>query len=405
MSEPSTQIQQERAAGLLLIAAAAAALLLANGPWAATYHHALDARIGPAMPRLGQMSVHQWIADAAMALFFLLVGLEVKREWYEGRLAEPAERRLPIIAAAAGMAVPAIVYLGVTGLDPALSRGWAIPAATDIAFAIGVLAILGRHAPPSIKLLLVTIAIVDDIGAVIVIALAYTDSLDVVALGGAIALAAAMAALGQFGVRRLWPLLAGFVLLWLLVLASGVHPTIAGVLAALTIPLGRGEAHSPLRQLEHAIHPWVMFGIVPLFGLASAGVSLDAGLGALVQPLPLGVLLGLVIGKQLGVFAAIWGAVRWGLAPMPGGATWRHVHGAALLCGIGFTMSLFIGALAFPGDPARVDAARIGTLAGSLIAALAGWAVLRFAAPVPGERAEDSDEAEDVGELFAADED
>jgi len=401
MSASPSQIRRERLAGLLLIAAAAAALLLANGPWAEAYHHALDARIGPAMPRLGVMSVHQWIADGAMALFFLLVGLEVKREWLDGRLAGAAERRLPIIAAAAGMAVPALVYLGVTGFDPALARGWAIPAATDIAFAIGVLAILGRYAPPSIKLLLVTIAIVDDIGAVIVIALAYTAELDIFALGAALAVAAAMAALGQFGVRRLWPYLAGFVILWLLVLASGVHPTVAGVLAALTVPLGRGEPHSPLRRLEHAVHPCVMFGIVPLFGLASAGVSLGGGLGALAQPLPLGVLLGLFAGKQLGVFAAIWATVRSGLAPMPGGASWRHLYGAALLCGIGFTMSLFIGALAFPDDPARVDGARIGTLAGSLLAALAGWAVLRFAAPVPGGRADD---VEDVGELFAADE-
>ena len=401
MSAQPTQIIHERNAGLLLIAAAGAALLLANGPWAGTYHHILDARVGPAMPRLGVMSVHQWIADAAMALFFLLVGLEVKREWLDGRLAGTAERRLPIIAAAAGMAIPALVYLGVTQVDPALQRGWAIPAATDIAFAIGVLAILGRHAPPSIKLLLVTIAIVDDIGAVIVIALAYTAELDIAALGAALVLAAAMAAMGRIGVRRLWPYLAGFILLWLLTLASGVHPTVAGVLAALTIPLGRGEQHSPLKHLEHAIHPWVMFGIVPLFGLASAGVSLGGGLGALAKPLPLGVLLGLVIGKQLGVFGAIWGAVRLRLAPMPGGATWRHVYGAALLCGIGFTMSLFIGALAFPGDPAKVDGARIGTLAGSLIAALAGWAVLRLAAPVTGERADD---VEDVEELFAADE-
>ena len=401
MTDAARQIRSERRAGLLLVAAAAAALLLANSPWAAAFHHGLEARIGPAMPRFGVMSVHQWIADGAMALFFLLVGLEVKREWLDGRLAGAAERRLPIIAAAAGMALPALVYLLVTGIDPVLVRGWAIPAATDIAFAIGVLAILGRHAPSSIKLLLVTIAIVDDIGAVIVIALAYTASLDIVALGGALALALGMAAIGQFGVRRLWPFLAGFVLLWLLVMASGVHPTVAGVLAALTIPLGRGEPHSPLKRLEHALHPWVMFGIVPLFGLASAGVSLKGGLGILAQPLPLGVLLGLVIGKQIGVFGAIWGAVRLGLAPMPHCATWRHVHGAALLCGIGFTMSLFIGALAFPGDPAQVDRARIGTLAGSLIAALAGWAVLRFAAPVSGEQAEDM---EDVAELFAGDE-
>jgi NhaA family Na+:H+ antiporter len=401
MSDPSTQVRQERLAGLLLIVAAAAALAVANSPWAAAYHHALEARVGPAMPRLGVMSVHQWIADGAMALFFLLVGLEVKREWLDGRLAGAAERRLPIIAAAAGMALPALVYLLVTGFDPVLLRGWAIPAATDIAFAIGVLAILGRHAPPSIKLLLVTIAVVDDIGAVIVIALAYTASLDIIALGGALALALGMAAMGQFGVRRLWPFLAASVLLWLLVMASGIHPTVAGVLAALTVPLGRGEPHSPLKRLEHALHPWVMFGIVPLFGLASAGVSLNGGFAILAQPLPLGVLLGLVIGKQLGVSGAIWGAVRLGLAPMPHFATWRHVHGAALLCGIGFTMSLFIGALAFPGEPAQVDRARIGTLAGSLIAALAGWAALRFAAPVSGAEVEDM---EDVAELFAGDE-
>jgi NhaA family Na+:H+ antiporter len=399
MSDPSTQVRQERLAGLLLIVAAAAALAVANSPWAAAYHHALEARVGPAMPRLGVMSVHQWIADGAMALFFLLVGLEVKREWLDGRLAGAAERRLPIIAAAAGMALPALVYLLVTGFDSVLLRGWAIPAATDIAFAIGVLAILGRHAPPSIKLLLVTIAIVDDIGAVIVIALAYTASLDIIALGGALALALGMAAMGQFGVRRLWPFLAASVLLWLLVMASGIHPTVAGVLAALTIPLGRGEPHSPLKRLEHALHPWVMFGIVPLFGLASAGVSLEGGLAILAQPLPLGVLLGLVIGKQLGVFGAIWGAVRLGLAPMPHLATWRHVHGAALLCGIGFTMSLFIGALAFPETPADIDAAKVGTLAGSILSAIVGFLVLRSAAPVTTS----AEELEQSQEIFAGD--
>jgi NhaA family Na+:H+ antiporter len=248
--------------------------------------------------------------------------------------------------------------------------------------------------------LLVTIAIVDDIGAVVVIALAYTADLDLAALGGALGVAAAMAALGRLGVRALWPFLAGFVVLWLLVLTSGIHPTVAGVLAALTVPLAQGEQSSPLKRLEHAIHPWVMFLVVPLFGLASAGVSLSGGPGLLVQPIPLGVALGLLIGKQLGVFAAIWAMVRLRLAPMPGGATWRHVHGAALLCGIGFTMSLFIGALAFPADTAKIDAAKIGILAGSLLSALAGWALFRFA-PTTTSRADD---LEDVGELFAADE-
>ena len=401
MSEPSTQIRQERLAGLLLIVAAAAALVVANSPWAAAYHHALEARVGPAMPRLGVMSIHQWIADAAMALFFLLVGLEVKREWYEGRLSTPAERRLPIIAAIAGMAVPALLYLGVTGGDPALVNGWAIPAATDIAFAIGVLAILGRHAPPAIKLLLVTIAIIDDIGAVIIIAVAYTADLDRGALAGALVVAGAMAAMGQFGVRCLAFFLAGFAILWLLVLASGVHPTIAGVLAALTIPLGRGEDASPLLRLEHGLHPWVMFGIVPLFGLASAGVALEGGLGALASPLPLGILLGLFVGKQAGVLAAVYGVVRLGLAPMPRGTGWRHLWGAAALCGIGFTMSLFIGALAFPASPGLVEAAKLGTLAGTLLSAVAGYFILRTAPALAG--APDADDESEAEEIFCAD--
>ena len=400
MSMRAAQLREERFAGLLLMAAAAVALLLANGPLAASYHHLLETRIGPAMPRLGVMSIHAWIADALMALFFLLVGLEVKREWYEGRLSTPAERRLPIIAAMVGMAVPALVYLGVTRGDAALANGWAIPAATDIAFAIGVLAILGRHAPASLKLLLVTVAIIDDIGAVIIIAVAYTADLDRGALAGALAIAGAMAAMGQFGVRRLTPFIIGFVILWLLVLASGVHPTVAGVLAALTIPLGKGEGRSPLRRLEHAIHPWVMFGIVPLFGLASAGVALDGGIAALAQPLPLGILAGLFIGKQVGVFAAIVAVVKSGLAPMPQGTNWRQLWGAACLTGIGFTMSLFIGALAFPGSPALVEAAKIGTLAGSLLSALGGFVILRTAPPVES-TPEDEEHCDDI---FAADE-
>jgi len=401
MSEPSdtSHAAQERAAGLLLLAAAGLAALLANSPLAPAYHHLLHLQFGPSFPRLGVMSIHQWIADGAMTLFFLLVGLEVKREWLEGRLATAAARRLPIIAAVAGMALPALIYLTVAGAEPDLRRGWAIPAATDIAFAIGVLAILGRHAPASIKLLLVTIAIVDDIGAVIVIALAYTADLDLAALAGALALTVAMAAMGRAGVQRIWPYLAAGLLLWLLVLASGVHPTIAGVLAALTLPLGP-EERSPLTRLEHSIHPWVMFGVVPLFGFASAGVALGGGADLIAEPLPLAVALGLFLGKQLGVFAAIWSSVRWGIAAMPSGARWRHVYGASLLCGIGFTMSLFIGALAFPGQPDKIDAAKIGTFAGSLLSAFAGWLMLRLA-PIADDR---SDDVEEVAELFGGDE-
>ncbi|MCY7339103.1 MAG: Na+/H+ antiporter NhaA [Sphingomonas bacterium] len=395
MSEPATFPQRERAAALLLAAAALAALLAANSRFAAYYLGVIEAHVGPALPRLGVPSVHAWVADGLMAIFFLLVGLEVKREWIEGRLSTPAERRLPIIAAAGGMALPALVYLGVTGFDPDLVRGWAIPAATDIAFVIGILAILGRHAPPSIKLLLVTVAIVDDIGAVIIIAVAYTADLDGAALAAALVLTGAMAAMGQFGVRRLWPFLIGFGLLWLLVLASGIHPTIAGVLAAVTVPIARGEASSPLKRLEHAIDPWVMFGIVPLFGFVSAGVALGGGLSTLAQPLPLAVLLGLFIGKQLGVSGAIWGCIRSGIAPLPRGTTWRHLWGAATLCGIGFTMSLFIGALAFPGDAARIDQAKLGTLAGSLLSALFGYWLLRTA-PAATPDAEDEAAAADI---------
>ena len=392
--------QQEKFAGLLLIASAGVALLAANSGFADAYHHILEFKLGPAMPRMGQMSFHYWIADGLMAIFFLLVGLEVKREWYDGRLSTPAERRLPIIAAAAGMAVPALVYLTVTGFDPALIRGWAIPSATDIAFAIGILALLGPRSNPAIKLLLVTIAIVDDIGAVAIIALVYTASLDGLAIAAAVGVLAVMGVLNQFGVRRLWPYLACFLLLWVAMLASGIHATISGVLAALAIPLGKGEARSPLKRLEHILHPWVMFGIVPLFGLASAGVELN-GIGALFAPLPLAIASGLFLGKQVGVFGAIWLADRAGFALRPPTARWSELYGAALLCGVGFTMSLFIGALAFPDAPEAVEAAKIGILAGSLLSAVAGWALLRF---LPGTDFSEEDIAE-AEEIFGEDQD
>jgi NhaA family Na+:H+ antiporter len=263
------------------------------------------------------------------------------------------------------------------------------------------LAILGRRVPASIKLLLVTVAIVDDIGAVIIIALFYTADLNVPALAAALAVAGGMAALGQFGVRRLWPFMAGFVLLWVMMLASGVHATIAGVLTALTVPLGLGEDRSPLKRLEHRVHPWVMFGIVPLFGFSSAGVKLSGGLGTVLQPLPLAIFAGLFVGKQAGIFGAIWLAEKLKIAARPRGIGWRHIYGASLLCGIGFTMSLFIGALAFPSAPQLVDAAKVGILVGSSLSAVAGYLVLRFSRPVASSR-EDLGEA---GELFGADED
>lgn len=382
--------EREKYAGLLLIAAAALALVAANSAVAETYHDLLNTRAGPAMPRFGTLSAHHWVADGLMAIFFLLVGLEVKREWYHGRLATRAQRRLPILAAASGMAVPAAFYLLAIGFDPALTRGWAIPSATDIAFAIGILALLGDRANPTIKLLLVTIAIVDDIGAVMIIAVVYTASLDGVAIATALVILFAMGGLNLFRVRSLWPYMFGFVLLWVAMLASGIHATIAGVLAALAVPLGDSERTSPVKRLEHAIHPWVMFGIVPLFGFVSAGVEIR-GFEDLFRPVPFAIAAGLFAGKQIGVFGAIWLADRTGVAPRPDHARWLELYGASLLCGVGFTMSLFIAALAFPQSPDAAESAKLGILAGSLLSAVAGYCVLRIATPVsfsPEDRSE-----------------
>lgn len=384
-------LDNEALGGLILLGAAALALVAANSGAAGAYDRLLHADLGPALsPRLGPMSVHMWINDGLMTLFFLLVGLEIKREFLDGALATWDKRRLPLIAAAAGMAVPALVFLAFAGGDPVLTRGWAIPAATDIAFALGVLALLGPRVPASLKLFLTTVAIADDLGAVAIIAFAYTDRLDPAALGAAAATLAALFALARWGVTRLWVYLAGAALLWYFVLLSGVHPTIAGVLAAAAIPIVRtpGAPDAPasaLHRLEHGLSPWVAFLIVPLFGFANAGVPLaGVGLGALLAPLPLGVAAGLIAGKQAGIFAAVRISVRLGLARPPAKATWLQLYGVAMLCGIGFTMSLFIGALAFPGRPDLAEQARLGILAGSFASALAGYALLRFA-PLPPE--------------------
>jgi NhaA family Na+:H+ antiporter len=382
-------LRSEAAGGIALIAAAATALVVANSPLAPAYFALLHAQAGP-------LAVHLWINDAAMALFFLLVGLEIKREFVSGELANWAQRRLPVVAAAAGMAVPALVYLAVTFARPELRAGWAIPAATDIAFAIGVLALLGSRVPVSLKLFLTTVAIVDDMGAVAIIAFAYTAAIDTGALVAAALVLLVMAGLNRWGVTRLAIYLPLAVLLWYFVFRSGVHATIAGVLAALTIPIGSDEARSPLHRLEHGLHPWSAFLIVPLFGFANAGVSF-AGLSPaiLLAPLPLGIALGLFLGKQAGIFGGIWIADRLRFAARPAGANWRQVYGVALLAGIGFTMSLFIGGLAFPGNAALADEVKIGVLAGSLLSAMAGFAVLRFSARAAG--ADDSAAATSPG--------
>ncbi len=380
-------LKSEAAGGIILIAAAALAMVIANlDAMSEAYFHLLHLETGPVIsPKYGPMTIHLWVNDALMAVFFLLVGLEIKREFVDGRLATWERRRLPFIAAAAGMVVPALVYLAVTRGDAALAQGWAIPAATDIAFAIGVLAILGKRAPASLKLFLTTVAIVDDMGAVLIIALAYTAGLKSLALLGAAVVMAVMYALNKSNVLRLWPYLLLGLVLWYFVFLSGVHATIAGVLTAMMIPIvktpGTPDAHeSPLHRLEHALHGWVAYLVVPVFGFANAGVSLSGLSPAIIlEPLPLAVLLGLFLGKQFGIFAAIWGAVKLGIAERPGGASWTQIYGVAMLAGIGFTMSLFIGGLAFPGNELLIDEVKIGVLLGSILSAVAGYLILRGA--------------------------
>jgi Na+:H+ antiporter, NhaA family len=381
-----TFLASEAAGGILLMTAAMLAMMAANSAVSADYFHFLHAVTGPVLtPKLGPMTVHLWINDGLMAIFFLLVGLEIKREFVDGHLATWADRRLPIIAAAAGMFVPAIVYLAIAGGDPALVRGWAIPAATDIAFAIGVLALLGSRAPTSLKLFLTTVAIVDDMGAVAIIALFFTDELNIAALAAAAVIWLAMMALNRGKVTALTPYLILTALLWYATLLSGVHATIAGVMAAFAVPFRRTLAapdaeDSTLHRLEHMLAKPVAFAIVPLFGFANAGVSLDGiGLAQAFAPLPLGIALGLFVGKQIGIFGAIWSAVKLGIAIRPAHANWAQVYGVSLLCGIGFTMSLFIGGLAFTG-PEQGDAVKIGVLMGSLASAIAGAAVLYLGA-------------------------
>ena len=368
-------LTSEAGGGLVLIAAAALALALANSQAAPAYFGLLEAYVGG-------LSVLHWINDALMAVFFLMVGLEIKREFLDGQLSTWPRRVLPGIAAAGGMAGPALIYVALAGSAPLILRGWAIPTATDIAFALGVLALLGSRVPVSLKIFLTALAIIDDLGAVAIIAAFYTADLSLTWLTLALGVLGLLAGLNRAGIRRLTPYLALGAVLWFLVLQSGVHATLAGVALALTVPLqvspGRpDDPTSPLHILEHALQPWVAYLIVPVFGFANAGVSL-AGMdaSALLAPVTLGVAAGLFAGKQLGVFLTTWGVVRLGLADCPEDATWAQVYGVSLLCGIGFTMSLFIGLLAFPASPELQAQVKVGVLAGSLLSALAGLLVL-----------------------------
>ncbi|MCA0199751.1 MAG: Na+/H+ antiporter NhaA [Proteobacteria bacterium] len=374
-------LKSEAAGGILLMGAAVAAMIAANSPVAGLYTQVLQTYLGP-------LSVLHWVNDGLMAVFFFLVGLEIKREFVAGHLATWSDRILPMFAAAGGMAVPAVVYLFVTRDTQGLGRGWAIPSATDIAFAIGVVTLLGKRVPISLKLFLTTVAIVDDMGAVAIIALAYTDNIRGIALLAALLIMGVMFVLNRTKVTHLAPYLLLALALWGAIFMSGVHATIAGVLAACMIPirntvLEAQQSVSPLHRLEHALHPWVAYAIVPLFGFANAGVSL-AGLGLehVLAPLPLGIALGLFLGKQVGIFSTVWICVQLRLTQKPSGATWAQVYGIALLCGIGFTMSLFIGGLAFK-DPLLLDEVKIGVLGGSVISAVVGYSLLRLSGREP----------------------
>ena len=370
--------ESEAAGGLILMGVTVLALIAANSALA-------DAYFGILKTYVFGLSVLHWINDLLMAVFFLLVGLEIKREFLDGQLSTWPRRVLPGIAALGGMVVPALIFVAVTWSEPGLIRGWAIPAATDIAFALGVLAILGSRVPASLKVFLTALAILDDLGAIVIIALFYTGDLAASMLGAAALCVLVLIALNRFGVTTLVPYLALGALLWFFVLKSGVHATLAGVVLALTIPLQpepkkTREEDSPLHRLEHALQPWVAYAIIPIFGFANAGVSFEGiSLDAVFAPLPLGIALGLFLGKQIGVFTFSEAAIRLGLADVPAGASRLQCYGVALLCGIGFTMSLFIGALAFPDQPELNDATKIGVLTGSVVSALAGWLLLRFA--------------------------
>ena len=376
-------------AGILLITVAALAMVVANSPLSSAYSDLLHGYLFP-KEIFKLNTVHLWVNDALMAIFFFVVGMEVKRELLEGNLSDPKQRTLPVLAAIAGMAAPAAVYLLIAGGEPGLTRGWAIPAATDIAFAMGVVGLLGTRVPAVLRLFLLTVAIVDDIGAVVIIALFYTANLDMTWLLASLLVFGGMIAMNRLRVDSIAPYIIGALILWFCVLNSGIHATIAGVLAAFTIPLRRRNGADLLEDIEHPLLPWNAYLVVPVFGFANAGVDLRSmGLEALLDPLPLAVAAGLVIGKQVGIFSMVYTVDKLGIARKPEGCTWPEVWGVTILCGIGFTMSLFIGELAFAGtsDMAVLlrDEAKIGILLGSLISAVLGYTVLRMTAKHPND--------------------
>ncbi|RSV80543.1 Na+/H+ antiporter NhaA [Klebsiella aerogenes] len=363
------------AGGIVLIMFSLAAIIVANSSLSEGYESLLKHKV------VG-LSVEHWVNDALMAVFFMMVGLEIKRELITCQLATWSQRSLPGFAALGGMAVPALIYVGFNAGNEETLSGWAIPAATDIAFALGVLAMLGSRVPASLKIFLSALAILDDMGVVVIIALFYTSDISLLMLGGAAAMVALLFILNRTGVTRLLPYLLTGGILWFFMLKSGVHATIAGILLAFFIPLRFRDSDGivPLDRLEHAINPWVTFIILPLFGFANAGVALSGlTMDDLLSPVPVGVALGLFLGKQAGIFGFSLLAVISGLAKRPANSSWLQVYGVTILCGIGFTMSLFIGNLAFSGSPLLIDEVKVGVLAGSVLTALMGILILRFA--------------------------
>ncbi|MEF2522519.1 Na+/H+ antiporter NhaA [Vibrio mimicus] len=370
--------KMESAGGILLVIAAAIAMFIANSSMGEGYQVILHTYV------FG-MSISHWINDGLMAVFFLLIGLEVKRELLEGALKSRETAIFPAIAAVGGMLAPALIYVMFNFNDPAAIQGWAIPAATDIAFALGIMALLGKRVPVSLKVFLLALAIIDDLGVVVIIALFYSSDLSTIALTVGFIMTGVLFMLNAKHVTKLSVYLIAGLILWIAVLKSGVHATLAGVVIGFAIPLkGNKGEHSPLKHLEHALHPYVAFGILPLFAFANAGISLQGvSIDGLTSMLPLGVALGLFLGKPLGIFSFSWAAVKLGVAQLPEGINFKHIFAVSVLCGIGFTMSIFISSLAFGQANAAYDTyARLGILMGSTTAALLGYALLRLSLPV-----------------------
>ena len=373
-------LRLESAGGVLLVLASITALVLANSPLAGYYGQLMGSTVTITIEGFGvSKPLLLWVNDGLMAIFFLLVGLELKREVVEGQLSSADQIVLPAVAALGGLLVPAAIFWFINRDNPTGINGWAIPTATDIAFALAVLSLLGNKVPASLKIFLTTIAIVDDLAAIIIIAIFYSGDLSTASLGAAAMGIAVLFILNRMGVRRLAAYLLVGAFIWLFVLKSGVHATLAGVIVAAFIPLKSCDDHSPARHLEHILHPWVAFGVLPIFAFSNAGVSF-AGVGtdALLGTVSLGIILGLFVGKQLGVFGLTALAIGLGFAKKPEGTNWGMLYGVALICGVGFTMSLFIGGLAFEHGNFALDAAvKLGVITGSLISAVCGYLVLR----------------------------